>query len=54
VTKAEREEFAKKLYEEYNDTTDGQISYESLGHMYGKATSTVHRLINQHKAKVEG
>lgn len=53
MTKAEREEFAKKLYEEYNDNEDGQISYESLAYKYGKATSTIHRLIKQHKAKVE-
>lgn len=52
MTKAERKVFAKLLYDEYNDTEGGQISYESLGYKYGKSTSTVHRLINQHKAKV--
>lgn len=54
MTKTEREAFAKNLYEEYNDTECGQISYESLGYRHNKATSTIHRLINQHKDKLAG
>lgn len=53
MTKAERDAFAKVLYDEYNDNEDGQLSYESLAHKHGKATSTIYRLVNQHKAKVE-
>ena len=53
MTKAEREKLAKVLYDEYNDTTNGKISYESLGHLHGLATSTVNRLVNKHRVKVE-
>ncbi len=53
MIKNEREVFAKMLYDQYTDNADGQISYESLAYQHGVATSTVHRLINRHKLRVE-
>jgi len=50
MTKTEREAFAKLLYEEY--TSNEHLSYESLAHAHDKATSTICRLVNQHKLKL--
>ena len=52
MTKKEREEISKKMYEQYHDTTGGQLSYESIAYKYGCATSTVHRRINWYAAKL--
>jgi Mor family transcriptional regulator len=52
VTKKEREALAKIIHDEYYDNTDGQISLESLAYKYKCSPSTIHRRINQHKAKL--
>lgn len=50
MTREERAERSKLLYEEYYDNADGQISYEALAHKYGCATSTIFRRIQTHRA----